>query len=124
MQAEDLRAILGLLADYGATFDSGRWDDHRALYVEGAELHVFGRCYAGPERIVARLRKAHRGKHLTGVPRIECDGDRARSLSDFVFFREDLRLYSAGSYVDELVRTAAGWRFASRKIEIGMRAAE
>ena len=122
MEAEDLRQIMALLADYGATLDEQRWDDHLALWADDCRMHVFGRDVEGKDAIGGFMRKAHRGKHLTGVPRIETHGDGARSTADFVFFRADMRLYSAGVYRDEFVRTTSGWRLSLRTIDIQLRA--
>src|SRR5262245_61932329 len=117
--AEDLRQILGLLAEYGATLDEERWSDHRALWSEDAELRVFGRTHRGRDAIEAFMRSAPLGKHLTGVPRIELDGERARSSADFVFLRSpDLAPYSAGVYRDDWQRRDGRWRLARREIEI------
>ncbi|MAG31520.1 MAG: hypothetical protein CL908_11600 [Deltaproteobacteria bacterium] len=124
MEAEDLRQILALLADYCETLDGGRWDDHLDLYTDACSLHVFGREYEGRERIGRFMGKAHRGKHLNGVPHVTFDGDSAHAVSDFVFFREDLKLYSAGTYHDDFERTSAGWRFAIRRIEIHLRGSD
>lgn len=122
MNADDLRQVLALLADYGRTLDDGRWEQHMALYAEDCRLRVFGREYAGREAIEAFMRQAHRGHHLTGVPSVELDGETARSRADYVFFRDDMQLYSAGSYEDELVREHGSWRFAVRDIHIRLRA--
>src|SRR2546422_7145744 len=72
--ADDLRQILALLAEYGATLDEGRWQDHRELWTETAELCVFGRTLRGRDAIEEFMRKAVRGKHLTAAPRLEIDG--------------------------------------------------
>ncbi len=124
MQAEDLRQILALLADYCETLDRGRWEDHLALYVDDCSLHVFGKDYEGKERIGRFMEQAHRGKHLSGVPHVTFDGDSAHTVSDYVFFREDMKLYSAGTYHDDLRRTPSGWRFATRKIDIDLRGSD
>ena len=117
MQAEDLRQVLALLADYGRTLDEGSWDEHLDLYAEDCHLHVFGTDHAGREAIGRFLKSAPRGKHLTGLPNVQFDGATARARSDYLFFKEDLRLFNAGTYEDEFVREAAGWRFACRKVE-------
>ena len=122
MEADDLRQIMALLADYSATLDEGRWEDHLALYADECRLHVFGKDFEGKERIDRFMQRAHRGKHLSGVPRIDVDGDTATSTTDFVFFRHDMVLNSCGCYRDEFVRTSEGWRFSTRTIEIAMRA--
>ena len=119
---DDLIQIHALLADYGATLDEMRWNDHTALWTEDAELHVFGRSYRGREAIEGFMRKAVHGKHVTAVPHLEFQGDRARSVADFVFFRSsDLALHTAGVYRDDLLHTNAGWRFGRREIEIQLR---
>jgi len=118
----DLREILGWLAEYGASVDEGRWSDLRALWTEDAELCVFGQTYRGPDAIEAFMRRAKRGKHITAVPRIEFDGDRARSAADYVFFqRPDLAPFTAGVYRDEWLRRDGRWWLARREIEIQLR---
>ena len=117
--ADDLRQIHNLLADYSATLDEGRWSDHLELWVEDCEIFVFGRSFRGREKIDRFMRKTVRGKHLTALPHLEFDGDHARSVADYVFFRSpDRVLYSAGVYRDDLVRTGEGWKLARREIEI------
>jgi len=120
--ADDLRQIQNLLADYGATIDEGRWAEHLALWIEDCEIFVFGRSFRGSEAIDGFMRKTIRGKHVTAAPHLEFDGDRARSIADFVFYRSsDRKLHSAGVYRDDLVRTGAGWKLARREIEIQLR---
>ena len=120
--ADDLRQIQNLLADYGATLDQGRWDDHFELWIEDCEIFVFGRSVRGREEIGRFMRNAIRGKHITAVPHVEFDGDRATSVADYVFFRSsDRLLFSAGVYRDEMVRTGEGWKLARREIEIQLR---
>lgn len=122
MQAEDLRQILALLADYGRTIDEERWEEHVTLYTEDCHLIVFGSDHAGRDAISRFLKAAPRGKHLSGIPNIRFDGDRAHAHSDYLFFRDNLQLFNAGTYEDEFVREAGGWRIATRKIESKLRA--
>lgn len=120
--AEDLRQIQNLLADYGATVDEGRWEELLSLWTEDCEMLVFGRSYRGRESIDRFMRKAVRGKHITAVPHLEFDGDSARSVADYVFYRaSDRKMYSAGVYRDDLSRTGEGWKLARREIEIQLR---
>jgi hypothetical protein len=122
--SDDLRQILGGLAEYGASLDEERWVDHRALWSEDAELCVFGKTHRGRDAIEAFMRSAPLGKHLTGVPRVELDGERARSTCDFVFFRAPgLVPATAGVYRDQWLRRDGRWRLARREIEIQLRAA-
>jgi len=119
---EDLRQIHNLLADYGATLDEGRWDDHLALWAEECEFVAFGRSYRGRGAIDRFMRNAVAGKHVTALPRLELEGDRAHSVADFVFYRSsDLALYTAGAYRDDLVRTDEGWKLARREADIQLR---
>ena len=119
----DLREILGWLAEYGASVDEQRWSDLRALWSEDAELCVFGQTHRGPAAIEAFMQRAVRGKHITAVPRIEFDGDRARSTADYVFYRApDLAPFSAGVYRDEWLRRDGRWWLVRREIEIQLRA--
>jgi 3-phenylpropionate/cinnamic acid dioxygenase small subunit len=120
--AEDLRQIQNLLFDYGSTLDGGRWDEHLSLWIEDCEMFVFGRSFRGREAIDRFMRKAVRGKHVTAVPHLEFDEDRARCRADFVFYRSsDMQLYSAGFYRDDLVRIGEEWKLARREIEIQLR---
>lgn len=122
MQAEDLRQILALLADYARLLDEAKFDELIQLWSKDCRLHVFGTDHVGQEAIGRFLAAAPRGKHLTGVPNVQFDGATARSRSDYLFFKEDLRLFNAGIYEDEFVRDAAGWRFTRRKIASQLRA--
>lgn len=118
MQADDLMTIMRLLADYCQTLDQRRIDDHMDLYVDDCCLEVFGRRFEGVERVRRFMDNSHAGQHLTGVPSITPSGeDAAEIASDFVFFREDLKLFTAGTYHDEVRRTDDGWRFVTRRIE-------
>jgi hypothetical protein len=114
--------VLALLADYSRLLDEARFDELLGLWTKDCRLHVFGTDYVGRDAIVRFLAAAPRGKHVTGVPNVEFDGAVARARSDYLFFREDLRLASAGVYEDEFVHESAGWRFAHRKVESQLRA--
>jgi len=117
MQAEDLRQILALLADYSRLLDEAKLDALLELWSKDCRLHVFGKDYVGREAIARFLAASPRGKHVTGVPNVQFDGTTARSRADYLFFKDDLRLLSAGSYEDEFVREPAGWRFVRRTVE-------
>jgi 3-phenylpropionate/cinnamic acid dioxygenase small subunit len=119
MDADDIRKILGLLAAYCQTVDQRRMDDHLELYADDCRLEVFGRTYEGKARVRRFMENSHVGQHLTGVPLILEEGtDGALVTSDFVFFRDDLLLFTAGTYHDELRRSDDAWRFVSRRIEM------
>ncbi len=119
---QDLLDILALHREYGASLDEKRLEDHLGLWLPDAVLHVFGREYAGVEAIARFMRTARDGKHLTLAPQVRFEADRASALADFIFYdAPDLSVYSAGLYRDELVRSADGWRFARREIDLQIR---
>ena len=52
------------------------------------------------------------------VTRLEVRGWRRRPAVNFIFVNHEKVVWSMGLYVDELVRSADGWRIKSRKIKI------
>src|ERR1700733_14523374 len=97
-------AIRELLAAYALALDAGDVDGCVQLFTVDAEFLVYGRTFAGHDGIGTMFREAPRGLHLTGVSRIDVDGDAARARSQVLFVRAgDLQLRPA-LYDDELVR--------------------
>ena len=121
-------AIRELLAEYCFRLDEGRMDDMAALFTEdGTWDTAFGKA-TGRANIVA-LVKSIRAKvpepharaihHVTNVI-IALDGDRASVRSNWTTVQNDPggpKIGSGGSYADDMVRTADGWRFKLRKID-------
>jgi SnoaL-like domain len=107
--------IRGLLAAYALALDAGDVDGCVQLFTADAEFLVYGRTFAGHDGIGTMFRDAPRGLHLTGVSRIDVDGDTATARSQVLFVRAgDLQLRPA-LYDDELVRAGAQWRFRRRR---------
>jgi hypothetical protein len=107
--------IRELLAAYALALDAGDVDGCVALFTVDAEFQVYGRSFAGHDGIGKMFRDAPRGLHLTGVARIDVDGDAARARSQVLFVRAgDLQLRPA-LYDDELVRAGEQWRFRRRR---------
>jgi 3-phenylpropionate/cinnamic acid dioxygenase small subunit len=118
----DTRAIMALLGHYAHHLDAAQFDEVAKLWTDDGQLLVFGRTIVGFDALREFFAGAVTGKHLGGVPIIDLDGDTARVQSDFAFWRgTDLALFSAGHYVDRVVRSGDGWRFASREIVIELR---
>lgn len=116
---EDLRAILALQAAFAHHCDLAQWDQLKALFAPQMVMHVFGNDYVGPEDVTAFIARRHLGKHMLSIPLIEIDGDTATALVDHAFYRyPDLALFGVGVYIDELVKTSAGWQFARREIVV------
>src|SRR4051812_8783972 len=124
----DREAIRELLASYCFALDECRFEEFGALFAADAEW--------GPQRIPQKARgpreiaelarsivpvagEGPKRRHLTTNIVIQLDGDRAEAKSNFLMVRESEAgplLAIAGTYLDRLVRTAAGWRFQHREI--------
>ena len=125
---DDREAIRELLAEYCFRLDECRFDAFGALFTETAEWGPERLPKArGPSAIAALVASIVPVKgegpvrrHLTTNIVIRADGtDAARVKSNFLMVRESEAgplLAIAGTYEDHVVRTAAGWRFQSRRI--------
>ncbi len=116
--------IRQLLVAYCQTCDDGRFEEWTALYVEDATFTVMGTTHTGRADLRAFIEGAQpldaRGKHFLSEPKIELDGDLARCVTDYIFLAgkgADIKVTSAGRYIDDLVRADGRWRFAARRIE-------
>jgi 3-phenylpropionate/cinnamic acid dioxygenase small subunit len=125
---EDREAIRELLAAYCFALDECRFEEFGALFAADAEW--------GPQRIPQKARgpaeiaalaasivpvpgEGPKRRHLTTNILIRLDGDRAEVKSNFLMVRESASgplLAIAGTYLDQLVRSPAGWRFRHREI--------
>lgn len=121
--SEDRDEIRTLLARYCQLCDDGRFDEWGLLFTADATFSVLGRDHVGREQVVAFIAGAQppdaRGKHLISEPAIALEGDEATVRTDYAFIGRHhggLGVTSAGRYVDRLVRTPDGWRFATRRI--------
>ena len=125
---EDKDAIRDVLAEYCFALDNGRFDEMAALFTpDGTWDTAFGKA-TGRSNIVA-LVKSIRAKvpephpraihHVTNII-ITLAGDRATVRSTWTTVQNDPagpKIGSGGSYADDMVRTAEGWRFQTRKID-------
>jgi len=119
----DAEAIRCLLSDYGRLLDARDWDAWAALFTPdgqwiGGDYGVIG----GRDALVAFGRREFDGTppcvHMLSNMAVRPDGDRATAWSRWLVVEQQgdgtLRITLAGSYADELVRLAEGWRFARR----------
>lgn len=131
LSAEDRFEIQDLYSNYAYHYDRGEAQDWAQLFTEDG---TFGRAGEEPargreelERFAAENLEANPGvtHHTTNVT-AEADGsaDRARGRAYALVVRVDedgaVRLRNVGTYEDLLVRTASGWRFASRVFSSGL----
>ena len=125
----DEAEIRNLLARIAQLSDEGELDDYVACFSESA---IWGGA-GFPERkghaaILegARERRAtgtagpgSQSRHLLSTSVVQVDGDHARVRSIFLFYRDTKavpKLDRMGVYEDAFLRTASGWKLASRTI--------
>jgi salicylate 5-hydroxylase small subunit len=139
MNFADYYALLSLHADYTCAVDNGEWDrwpefftDHCLYRVQPRENHERGlplatlsleskgmlkdRIYGIRETL---FHDPYYQRHIVGTPLIrEADGDRIVAETNYAVLRtkpdQMTDVYNVGRYLDTIVRTPAGWRFASR----------
>ena len=130
-QLSDRQEITDLITEYSHAIDFRRWDDLDAIFTADATLDLTatgGECGDLPtmKQWLAKTLGLFSGhQHLVATSKIELDGDRATATSvchNPMYLDRDGRqqvLFVGLWYVDEFVRTPAGWRIASRKQKQG-----
>ena len=136
---DDWFAITQLYADYAAAVDSGHWNlwpdffiDECVYKLQARENHERGfplatlsltskgmlkdRVYGIQETL---YHDPYYQRHVVSAPLIRrVAGDRIHSEANYAVFRTKYdqlsTVFNVGRYIDELVRTSSGWRFASR----------
>ena len=137
---EDWLALNQLYADYASTVDAARWDlwpefftDDCVYRVQPRENHERGfplatlsltskgmlkdRAYGIQETL---FHDPYYQRHVVGAPVVrEVAQDRIRCEANYAVFRTKLSelstVYNVGRYLDVVVRTPQGLRFASRE---------
>ena len=126
--ASDRDAIRHLLATYTYNGDRGRIAELAACFASDGVLEFPGTTATGPAAITEALTTGGPPdprrtfvRHHTTNPLIEVNGDQAMSRSYFTVWSNHGPDH-AGTYSDQLVRTADGWRFAHRLVRIDWQA--
>jgi len=123
--ADDRRAVTDLLLDYAELVDAADLDGVVGLFTADATLdYGFGRTVTGTEALRAFYRDGPfatyraTSHHISNV-RVAVDGNRATARC-YVYAwherRDGTQAEAWGRYLDDLVRTADGWRIARRAI--------
>ena len=116
---DDYIAITNLLSEYALASDECRFDDWANLFAKDGEMHAFRRVWKGHDELVSFISAAPEGLHICGMPRVDIQGERADVTVNFIFLQhEDKKVWSMGHYINELVKTAEGWRYQTLKIKI------
>jgi hypothetical protein len=126
---EDREAIRLVLRDYGRLLDERKFDEFGQLFAADGE-YVSGNTTRGPAAIAESLRRimtansmglAEPNFHVLFNERIELRGDRADATSQSFFVAPGAdsapQIIMMASYVDILVRTPQGWKFAKRTVQ-------
>lgn len=139
MNFADYYALLGLHADYTAVVDSGQWDrwpefftDDGLYRVQPRENHERGLPLAtlsleGKGMLKDRIygiretlfHDPYYQRHIVGAPLVrESSDDRIVAETNYAVLRtkpdQMTDVFNVGRYLDTIVRTPDGWRFASR----------
>jgi salicylate 5-hydroxylase small subunit len=132
-------ALTQLYADYASTLDTADWDGWCEFFTDDCvykliprENHERGlplatlsfeskgmlkdRAYAIRETL---FHDPYYQRHVIGVPRVlRVDGDSLHVEANYAVFRTKLseltQVFNVGRYLDEIVRTEQGLRFASK----------
>ena len=115
------RDIERLILDYAALNDAGDWEAVAALFVPDGRM---SRPTAPDDFIVGadailtafKARPARASRHVCANIRVTLEEDGAAiATSQILLFTAADKPPLVGTYVDRLVHTAAGWRFAERR---------
>lgn len=124
-QLVDWTEIRELTARYNRAFDDQEAEAWAEVFTPDGTLEVEGGLsVTGRDALVAMCRSTGWGTvHITADPTITVDGDRATQTCTLVLARRERdpdrsEFQLTGRYVDELVRTDAGWRFRARHIKL------
>jgi salicylate 5-hydroxylase small subunit len=136
---EDYLAISRLYADYAQAVDSGDWDLWPVFFTDDCTYKLIPRENHERGFPLATLSFESKGmlqdrvygiretlfhdpyyqRHVVGAPLIHrADGDRFEAEANYAVFRTKLSrestVFNVGRYLDVIVRTSEGLRFASR----------
>jgi len=141
MQFDDYMALTRLYADYASAVDSGNWElwpgffiDECSYRIQPRENHERGfplatlafeskgmlmdRVYGIKETL---FHDPYYQRHVVGAPLVhKADGARIECEANYAVFRTKLNeltsVYNVGRYIDTVVRTPDGLKFASRLV--------
>ena len=114
LSVEDRLGIEDLLSEYVLRLDVDDTEGMIALFTPDGEFRTYGTTFTGPDGLRRMLSGAPKGLHLAGRSVITPTGYGATVRSQLVFFPADRAPHRLAVYDDEVVPTAAGWRFRVR----------
>jgi salicylate 5-hydroxylase small subunit len=139
MNTDDWYALTQLHATYAAIVDANDWDAWCELFTEDCSYRIVPRENFDRGLPLATLSFESKGmlkdrayairetlfhdpyyqRHVIGAPRVlRAEEDRIECESNYAVFRTKLSelttVFNVGRYLDTIVRTPQGWRFAAR----------
>jgi uncharacterized protein (TIGR02246 family) len=111
----DRAEIDDLIAEYALALDADDIEGCVALFTEDSEYRVFGKTLVGPDRVRRMFTRAPRGMHLTGVSRVQIDGDTATGRTQVLFVDAATHAMRPALYDDEFVKVDGRWRIRRRR---------
>jgi SnoaL-like domain len=116
-QLADIEAIRAVLDEYCLRLEINTFAEWLDLFTPDAVYTVYGRDLAGHQAIEDMLSQAPHGLHMPGAARITLDGDGAETIQSYQFIGDDPKFSNTGWYHRKLVRTGAGWRIATCRVQ-------
>lgn len=118
----DYTAIRELSVEYNRTTNRADGEAYTQVWTEDGVLEIVGMgTFRGHEELARTASQVGNSAiHMSTDWQIEIDGDTARQSAVMYAVRPGPdpaagSIVSTGMYADELVRTADGWRFTSRR---------
>ncbi len=124
---EDVKAIEGVLLEYGRSLDARDFTAYSNLFAKDGEWKGGFGAYKGPAAIKAAMEKTFAAAagdipkgsnfHIMSNFIIDVQGDRATANSMFVFYKLEKSVpvpAVAGRYEDVLIRENGEWKFLTR----------
>jgi salicylate 5-hydroxylase small subunit len=136
---EDYHALVQLYADYESAVDSGNWDLWPEFFIDDCIYRLQPRenfergfplatlCFESKGMLKDRVygiketlfHDPYYQRHITGQPVVrQIDGERIVSEANYAVFRTKLSepstVFNVGRYLDVVVRTPHGLKFAQR----------
>jgi hypothetical protein len=126
----DYIAIRDLSARYNRFAEVGDGERYADCWTEDGELDLVGsQVFRGRQELAGVGAAGALTTHITTDPLIEVDGDVARQTSRLITTykapdRSANEFVGTGIYTDELRRTADGWRFHRRRVDLDLEPSE
>jgi hypothetical protein len=107
---EDKLAIQSVIAEYCLRLEVSDFEEWLDLFTEDCTYEIFRKTLRGRAEVAAMLSQAPGGVHLGGPLRIELDGDKAKTVQNYLFIDANKSDWNMGWYHRDLVKTEVGWK--------------